>query len=201
MSAPRIRKSAEDRKAEIVAAAIRIAAETGPDRVTTERLAQAIGLSQPAIFRHFPDKDAIWQAVAGRIAVALDVEAERALPAGDAVDRLRALVARHHAHLAANPAIPAILFSSELHAGSPALRRAFAAIMANRQAVFAAVLSDGVATGVFRADLDPDQGGALIVTLIQGTALRWSLNGRVGDLVAEGQAMLALALDGFRAGG
>ncbi len=51
----RVRKSAEDRKAEIVDAALRLADDIGPDRLSTEVLAEAVGISQPGIFRHFPD--------------------------------------------------------------------------------------------------------------------------------------------------
>lgn len=195
--AVRQRKPAEDRKAEIVATAIRLASRIGPDRVTAESLARAIGISQPAIFRHFANKQAIWQAVAARISVLLDAEAERNRPGGGAADRLRALVARHLSHLAQNPAIPAILFSRELHADNEGLRAAFAGIMSNRQQVFAAIIRDGCASGEFRSDLDVEAAATLVLTLVQGTALRWSLDGRQGDLVETGLAMLETALAGF----
>lgn len=63
----RTRKPAAERKKEIVETAIRLAAECGPDRLTTESLAKEIGISQPAIFRHFPTKSDIWEAVGQRI--------------------------------------------------------------------------------------------------------------------------------------
>lgn len=59
----RIRKSAKERKVEIVEATLRLAAEIGPDRMTTEALAKEVGISQPSIFRHFPTKGHIWEAV------------------------------------------------------------------------------------------------------------------------------------------
>ena len=57
------RKSAEDRKAEIVAAVLRLADEIGPDRLTTNDVARAVDLSQPAIFRHFSTKADLWIAM------------------------------------------------------------------------------------------------------------------------------------------
>ena len=59
-----MRKSAQERKAEILATALRLADELGPDRLTTAAIAEAVGLTQPGIFRHFPTKQALWQAVA-----------------------------------------------------------------------------------------------------------------------------------------
>ena len=62
------RQSAEERKTQIVAEVLRLADEIGPDRLSTTDVARAIGLSQPAIFRHFPTKGALWLAVAEDIA-------------------------------------------------------------------------------------------------------------------------------------
>ena len=50
-----MRKSAELRKAEIVAAVLDLADRIGPDRVTTGAAAAAVGVSQAALFRHFPE--------------------------------------------------------------------------------------------------------------------------------------------------
>ena len=120
-----IRKSAHDRKIEIADTAIRLAGEIGPDRLTVQHLADAIGLSQPAIFRHFPTKGAIWQAVAERIAELMKAATIKTLQPGlRPAEQLRALVIAQLAFVQATPAIPAILFSRELHAG----KRRFAGI-------------------------------------------------------------------------
>ena len=49
-----VRKPAPERKAEILEATLRLADELGPDRLSTEAIARAVGLTQPGIFRHFP---------------------------------------------------------------------------------------------------------------------------------------------------
>jgi AcrR family transcriptional regulator len=61
------RKTAEDRKAELVEVTLRLADKVGPDRLSTETIATAVGVTQAAIFRHFPKKQDLWEAVAGRI--------------------------------------------------------------------------------------------------------------------------------------
>ena len=62
------RKTAEDRKAELVEVTLRLADKVGPDRLSTEAIAAAVGVTQAAIFRHFPKKQDLWEAVAARIA-------------------------------------------------------------------------------------------------------------------------------------
>lgn len=197
----RVRKSASERKAEIVEAAIRLAGEIGPDRLTTERLAKEVGISQAGIFRHFPTKGDIWEAVAQRIGELLAMKtalggSEDAKP----VDQLGRIVIDHLTFIEATPAIPAILFSRELHGDNEKLRVYFAALIAGRQRHFSKLIEAEMAAGGFDEALDPDDAALLILALIQGLAMRWSLNARGFDLVDEGRRLLALQLDGFKRG-
>lgn len=194
----KIRKSAENRKAEIVKTAIRLAGEHGPDRVTTQMLADAVGITQPAIFRHFPAKSDIWAAVGTHITRSLAAEGiDNGGP--DPAGRITALVVGHLGHIARTPALPAILFSRELHAENELLRRCFETVMTRRRKGFATLARRAVECGQFRADLDPDRAAGLILAVIQGLAMRWSLENRAFDLAAEGERLLACVIDGFRA--
>jgi AcrR family transcriptional regulator len=124
------RKSAEDRKAEILATALRLADELGPDRLTTNAVAEAVGLTQPGIFRHFPSKQALWQAVAADISGRLKSAWDEALAASATPeDRIAALVQAQLRLIEAHPAIPAILFSRELRVENGALRQTFVSLM------------------------------------------------------------------------
>lgn len=196
--APRTRKSAPERKAEIVETAIRLAAEVGPDRLTTEKLAQEIGITQPAIFRHFPSKSDIWKAVGTRICTLMGESAGDDLP-DDPAERLNYVITAQLGFISKTPAVPAILFSRELHAENEELRQVFATLMQARHARLSTLIASIVQAGDFRKDLNPDDAAYLILTLIQGLAMRWSLNKRNFDLVAEGQRLLALQLLAYKA--
>lgn len=54
---------ADERRAATVEAVVDLAAEQNPSDITTTAIAQRMGLTQGALFRHFPTKDAILQAV------------------------------------------------------------------------------------------------------------------------------------------
>jgi len=196
--APRTRKSAPERKAEIVETAIRLAAEVGPDRLTTEKLAHEIGITQPAIFRHFPSKSDIWKAVGTRICTLMGESAGMDLPANP-LERLNFVITAQLGFIAKTPAVPAILFSRELHAENEDLRQVFAILMEARHARLSALITSTIQTGDFRKDLNPDDAAYLILTLIQGLAMRWSLNKFNFDLVVEGQRLLALQLLAYKA--
>ncbi len=49
---------ADERRAITVETVIQLAAETNPSDITTKAIAERMGLTQGAIFRHFPSKDA-----------------------------------------------------------------------------------------------------------------------------------------------
>lgn len=53
------------RRGEILAAAKRLFAEEGVDRVTMRRIAATVGVSPTALYMHFLDKDALLAAIAG----------------------------------------------------------------------------------------------------------------------------------------
>jgi len=196
---PRIRKTARERKSEIVETVLQLTAEVGPDRLSTDALAAAVGISQPGIFRHFPKKSDIWQAVAERIAEMLKenstVIENQDLPSAD---RMRSFVTGHLTFLQTTPAIPAILFSRELHAENEVLRSFFAGLMQRVHGFVSNMIADEIKAGRYHQKLDPDDAAYLILALIQGTAMRWSLNQRKFDLVEEGERLLALQLDGFK---
>ena len=187
------RKPAEDRKAEIVAAAIALAAERGPDQVSAQALAQAVGVSQPAIFRHFPTMAEVWQGVGERITAAMREDKMQA-PEGEALAALMQAVARNLKHIVANPAIPTILFSRELHARNETLRRLFEEVMRHRRQGYARLIARAQAEGAMTGEAEAEDLAALILAVIQGLAMRWSLENRDFDLSEEGQRLIRVML-------
>ncbi len=197
-----MRKPASERKDEMVAATLRLMAEVGPDRVSTDAVARAVGVTQAALFRHFPRKADLWMAV---LAWLTGQTAEGRWPAavagpGAALGRLRALVRAQLDLIATTPAIPALLFSRELHAGNEALRQGLAGLMSQFHAHLAELLAEARAAGEVGAEADPRRVAAMITSLIPGTAMRWSLAGHSFDLVAAGVDAVEVVLAGLTGG-
>lgn len=194
-----IRKSAEHRKAEIVAACLELADRLGPDRMTTNDVAKAVGLTQPGIFRHFPTKSALWLAVAEEIAARLDAAWREALDAATTPEaRLQGLVLAQLRQIEAAPALPAILFSRELNIDNPPLRDAFRALLMTFQGHLVGALTEMQGGGDLRGELKPADAAVFLTSLIQGLAIRWSLGARAFPLADEGARLLGVHLDLMR---
>lgn len=185
------RKTATTRKAEIVVTTLRLADELGPDRLTTQAVADAVGLTQPGVFRHFPTKQALWLAVAEVIDATMTEAWQAALASSTApLDRLALLIRTQLRQIEGNPAIPAILHSRELQIENAELRYRFRSLMMRFQGLLRAELIAARDVGLIRGDVDPDDDAILLVSLVQGLAIRWALGSRSFALEAEGVRLL-----------
>jgi TetR/AcrR family transcriptional regulator len=190
-----VRKPADIRKAEIVRTVLDLADRIGPDRVTTNAVAKAIGVTQAALFRHFPSKAALWEAVAEQVSDQLGGAWKAALASTEApVDRLRALVGAQLAQIRATPAMPMVLFSRELNVENDDLRKLFRDRLGAFHALLAAEAGRAQERCEIRGDIGPADAAALLTSLVQGVAIRWSLGAREFALVEEGLRLLDIQL-------
>ncbi len=176
MSAIRQRLSAEERQEEIVKVAVDLAAERGVDEVTTKDMADAMGLTQGAIFRHFATKDDIWFAVMqwirGRLMKVVGKAAEEGT---DPLDSLERMFFAHIAFISKHPAIPRLLFSERLHTKSVKLKQLIQEIMTGYEAKIAGLLAEAKNQGIANAALDEEGAATLYIGMIQGLVIQSSL--------------------------
>ncbi len=70
------RLKGDDRRDEILSAAASLYISFGPSKTTTRQIAQAVGISQPSLYAHFPTKEALSQALAVRAFALLEARME-----------------------------------------------------------------------------------------------------------------------------
>jgi AcrR family transcriptional regulator len=192
------RKPAPDRKAEIVQIALRLAYEVGPERVTTGLIAAHLGLSQPAIYKHFPSKSDIWAAVARQIAARIGANIARATGARTTPDqRLRQLVMDHLRLIVQTPALPELMVSRDSFAGQTGARSQMASRISELHAALQAAVRAGIHAGLFRPDLDPQDAATLLLGIIQSLVLRMLMTRHPEQLLSDGDRLLTLQISGF----
>lgn len=172
----RTRLGADERREEIIRVTLELAAKQGVDDVTTQDMAQAMGVTQGAVFRHFPSKDAIWLAVMQWVRDRMMEVLGRAAAQGhDPLDALQRMFFAHIEFIAGHPAIPRVLTSSHLHGRNAVLRQLVTEIMLGYEAKIAGLLSDAQTQGLARADLDTQAAATLYIGMIQGLVLQSSI--------------------------
>lgn len=198
MSEPRQRLSAEQRQEEIIKAAVELAGEQSVDSVTTQDMARAVGVTQGAIFRHFPTKDMIWLAVVhwvrGRLMSVVDMAAAQG---SDPLDSLEKMFFAHLGFVDKVPAIPKLIFTDQLLKKNPKIKELIRSILADYEAKVTGLISQAKAQGLVRPDLD-EQGAAVMFTgIIQGLVLRVSVIETRKSLIPEGKLVFPIFLHGI----
>jgi TetR/AcrR family transcriptional regulator len=190
----------EERQAEIVAAALHLARTVSPVSITTSDIAAAIGITQGAVFKHFPTKDAIWVAsmkwVRERLLAKLE-EAARAEISG--VPALEAVFRAHVAFVIAHPGAPRIIFHElQQPADSPVKQEVRALLHAYRQ-ILLSQLKVGMKLGELPAGVDLEAAATLFVGIVQGLVMQSMLTGKPAAMKAQGDGVFGIYLRGIRA--
>lgn len=99
----------------LIAAALAAVEQGGPDAVSLRDLAQGLGVSRSAPYRHFEDRDALLAAVAARGFEDLNIGYEAALTnPGDGRDKLRAASRVYFEFADRRPGLFRLMFDSDL---------------------------------------------------------------------------------------
>jgi len=195
----RRRMDAGERQDEIVRTALDLAAKHGVESVTTQDMADALGLTQGAIFRHFPTKDDIWLAaihwVRGRLMKVVD---SAAIKGKDPLDALERMFFAHVAFIARHPAIPRMVFSDQLLRRDTRLKLMIQEILTGYEARIADLLGQAKEAGLARQDVDEDSAATLFIGMIQGLVLQSSIFGGRRSLIDEAKKVFPIYLDGIR---
>ncbi len=193
----RVRKSAEDRRVEIQQAALALAFEKGPDRVTTGMIAKRLGLTQPAIYKHFPTKEDLWHSITQHLAEQIidniDAAAKRST---DPVEHLRHLVLGHLQLVHSTPALPGIMVARPEN-GAQVLRTGVQASMAKFTGSILGAIKLAQKEGSFSASIDPQDISTLIMGVIQSLVLRLLITQDRSVLLKDADRLLDLQLAAF----
>lgn len=194
----RIRKSAEDRKCEIEQTALDLAFKIGPSQVTTGMIAKELGLTQPAIYRHYPKKNDIWVAIALHLEVQINANIAASAKSDLApVDRLKKLVLGHLHVVRENPALPDFMMLRDKTDGHIMVQDSIQGAIGAFRAALAANVKAAVDAGHFRAGLDKNDAATLIFGVIQSLVLRMMVTRNPVILMQDGPRLLDLQLAGF----
>ncbi len=189
---------AEERRNVTVEAVIDLAASTNPDTITTAAIAKHMKLTQGAIFRHFPNKDAIWTAVMDWVTRTLMTRIDGAAKDIESpVGKMEAMFLAHIGFVSERPGAPRMLFG-ELQAArkTPAKRRA-QSLMTQYGARLHDLLTAGKTNGELRDDLDVEAAATLFIGTIQGLVMQSLIAGDMKRMKAAAPGVFAIYLRGI----
>ena len=178
---------------------VELAAEQNPSDITTTAIARHMKLTQGALFRHFPTKEAIWQSVMEWVAERLLVRVDRAAEGvASPSAALQAVFLAHIGFVADHPGVPRMLFGELQRAEStPAKRLAQTLIQRYGQRLHR-LLEAGKAAGEISPTLDTEAAATLFVGTIQGLVMQSMLAGDMARVRDDAPRVFEIYLAGIR---
>lgn len=200
MSTATPRLATASRQAEIIAAALRLAQERSPALITTTDIAQAVGVSQGALFKHFDSKDAIWLAAMEWVREHLLHEIQAAAAASaEPLEALRKVFEAHVNFVAVHPGVPRMIFHELQQPADSPLKESVRSLMKSYRQLLLTLLKQATQAGLLAPGLDAPAAATMFVGIMQGLVMQSMLSGHVSTLRAEAPRVFELYLRGIRA--
>jgi AcrR family transcriptional regulator len=184
---------ADERRAVIVAAVIDLAAQQNPSEITTAAIAQQMGLTQGALFRHFPDKDAIWAAVMAWVAEKLLDRIDRsAAGLASPLAAMEAMFISHVEFVCEHPGVPRMLFGELQRATPTPAKRTVQTLLQHYRERLQRLLAAGIAAGELAPTLDTDAASSVFIGSVQGLVMQSLLAGDVQRMRVDAPRVFAI---------
>lgn len=190
---------AEERRAVTVEAVVELAGRQNPGEITTAAIAKHMKVTQGALFRHFPSKDAIFEAVMDWVAHRLLARIEAAAAGQEPLAALRAMFDAHVGFVVEHPGVPRMLFGELQRAEATAAKRMAQALVQRYSARLAGIIKQGQALGEIAGDIDPQGAAVMFIGTIQGLIMQSLLSGRIERMRATAPGAFAIYVRGLQA--
>lgn len=178
------------RQKEIIDAAISIIAERGIQELTIKNLSKAIGISEPAIYRHYDSKMDILLGVLTFFEERnLSIFNQALSMPGPAPEKLEFIYKQHFDHFSNNPALAAVVFSEEIFQNDQRLSARVSALMSKSQNHLFKIIEAGFSSGELRNDLAKEELSMIIMGPLRLIIIRWHLSKYGFDLKQQGNKL------------
>ncbi len=184
--------SREKRQEHTVETMIQMASEHSPDEITTTAIAKRMGLSQGALFKHFPNKDAMLKAVMVWVADRLLNRIDRAVQGKEALPALEAALMTHIEFVLNNPGVPRILFGELQRSKMTPAKQMANTLMMRYAEKMKNIVEQGQQAGQLHADVDAASAATMFIGMVQGLVMQSMLTGSLKEMPS--QAKLAFKI-------
>ncbi|OQW90092.1 MAG: TetR family transcriptional regulator [Rhodoferax ferrireducens] len=189
-----LKQRTQVRQASLVEAALQLAAERSPANITTTDLANAVGITQGAVFRHFASKEAIWLAVMDGVTEQLmgQLQAAAQTAAPNPVRALEAVFMAHVAFVVAYPGVPRVIFQELQQPQDTALKARVRQLMQQYRTLLMHLLLQAQQEDLIAPQADLTGACMLFIGAVQGLVMQSLMSGDVAAMTQLAPGVFAL---------
>ena len=183
-----------------VEAVIDLSGPINPADITTSAIAEHMHLTQGALFRHFPSKAAIWQAVMSWVADRLLARVDLAAQGVESpIEAMQAMFISHIEFVADHPGVPRMLLGELQRAEQTPAKKMAQTMFQGYEARLHQHLERGKASGEMTPDLDCKAAATLFIGTIQGLVIQSLITGDIDRMRDDALRTFAIYRRGIEA--
>ncbi len=180
-----------ERQQEIIDVALMLINEKGIQGLTMKNLSREIGISEPAIYRHFENKIQILLAILDLFRESTREIFEKELHSGiSATEKIEHLFTRHFERFANNPSLVSVIFSEELFRGEPLLMQKIAEVIDKNASILTQIIQQGQQNGEIRDDISADHLAVTVMGSLRLFVKIWQFSGYRFSIKEDGGKLL-----------
>lgn len=181
-----------DRQIEIMEAATNRISKFGIQNLTIKTLAEDIGLSEPALYRHFKSKNQILWSLLEYFKTEMENRIQSILlkTTTSEADKLRAIFNSQLQTFVQKPAIVSVIFAESIFHYEENLSNKVSEIMDMMQNYVKSNIKQGQENGQYNKLMGASTLTTILIGAIRMTVLKWKLSGHKSDLIKDGKAVL-----------
>lgn len=184
---------ADERRAVTVESVVALAGSQNPSEITTAAIAKHMNLTQGALFRHFPNKEAIWQAVMEWVAEHLLARIDRSAEGLESpVAAMEAMFMSHVDFVSEHPGVPRMMFGELQRAESTAAKRMVQTLIKRYGERLQRLIERGKSSGELCPSLDNEAAAMLFIGTVQGLVMQSLLEGDVARIRRDAPRVFAI---------
>lgn len=180
-----------ERQQEIIESALELINEMGIQGLTIKNLSKKIGITEPAIYRHFENKIQILIVMLDMLQkYSKEIFNSEIHSEEETFVKIEKLFEKHFQMFTQKPAMASIVFSEEIFRNEPLLEKKTSEVIEQNNQVLIDILKNGQEKGEIRADANASHLALCLLGTLRLFVKRWQLSGYAFNLEQEGRRLL-----------
>ena len=176
-----------ERQQQIIETAIKLIADKGIQNLTTKNLSKEIGITEPALYRHFDNKSDILKGVIEYFRIKMQPAIKKLNRSVNSLNKIESFILEHLKIISQNPNFAKVIFSEANFQNEENLITKMNNMMKQSHITLETVVQNGQNKNEIRTDISSLSIIRMIIGSMRLLVTQWSMSGMIFNLETEGK--------------
>lgn len=179
------------RQQEIIETALGLINENGIQSLTIKNLSKKLGITEPAIYRHFENKIQILVTILDLMKQnSNDIFHSELKSEESSIQKIEQLFKKHFRAFSEMPSLASVVFSEEMFRNEKILIEKISELIEHNNKILLTILKEGQLNNELRNDIDANHLAIIIMGALRLFVKKWQFSGFAFDLQSEGNILI-----------